>query len=80
MKDVKIKDATHSVHEEVYQWMKDSRDIINKTRAVREAQNNYFRTRTQSDLNKSKALERELDNLLAGKTPEKVSQQLELLR
>ncbi len=38
------------------------KDFFDKVVAMREAQKEYFRTRSSSSLDKSKALEREIDN------------------
>ncbi len=45
---------------------------------MREAQINYFRYRTQSDLNTSKNLEREMDHYLKVEAAKKKSNQKEL--
>ena len=39
-----------------------AREFYELTKAVRDAQRKYFRTRLPSDLDKSKRLEKELDN------------------
>lgn len=39
-----------------------AREFYDLTKAVREAQRTYFRTRLPSDLEKSKRLEKQLDN------------------
>ena len=80
MVSVRIGNENFQVPEQVYEWMRESRDIREKAKQVRDAQSKYFRTRTKPDLDRSKALEQELDNLLAGRTPEKVGVQMELLR
>ena len=80
MVTVSINNQNFLVPYPVYDWMKEARDIREKAKQVREAQVRYFKTRKKSDLDKSLALEMQLDNLLAGRTPEKVAVQLELLR
>lgn len=51
-------------------------DYIRKVREMREAQRNYFRTRTSIWLQRSKDLEREVDTLTAKYLPTQ-SQQLQ---
>lgn len=40
----------------------NAKQFFDKVSEMREAQKAYFRTRTSTDLNRSKALEREIDN------------------
>jgi len=75
---VKIADNSHEVSDEVYQWMKNARDIINLAKRLRDAQIHYFKYR--NNLDQCKAIEKEFDDLLAGRTPEKQTIQAELFR
>lgn len=80
MVKVIINNIQHLVPEEVYEWMKQSRIVIQKTRKVREVQKLYFKNHDRDILAQSKVLEKELDNLLDGKTAQQEGLQAELFR
>jgi len=78
MAQIKMADNTYQVPEQVYQWMKNARDIISVGKRMRDAQDHYFRHR--NNLSQCKAIEKEFDDLLAGRTPEQKAIQAELFR
>ena len=78
MINVTIANVQYQVDEPVYRWMRDARNVIEKAKALREAQKEFFRHHDQGILRKCKALESELDDLIAGNTPEKKALQQEL--
>jgi hypothetical protein len=80
MTDVTIGKSIYQVHQDVLAWMKKQRDIACKVKHMRELQKEYFKSRDKNILRASKAIEKEVDDLLDGKTPESVSLQAELFR
>lgn len=78
MTTVKIENTNYEVPERIASWMKQTQEIINKAKRLREAQKHYFSHR--NNLQQCKALETEFDKLLDGKTPEKEAFQQELFR
>jgi hypothetical protein len=78
MVSLTIADVQYQVDEPVYEWMRNARDIIDKTKKLREAQVEYFKHQDQLVLRKCKAMESELDELLAGRTPAKIALQAQL--
>ncbi len=77
MESVNLNDEIFLVDEDVARWMKWANALILKGKSLWEAQNHYFKY--HNNLPQCKALEKEFDELLAGKVkvkPEEVQAEL----